>query len=105
MASRQPFRLEARVGDELRPLEPRVTFTASGPIGLRVQGRCRELACCEQDGALIFSVPLDTLKTGISMRDHALHELLSTRRYPTVELRVPRSGIALPQGKGPVEAA
>ncbi len=104
MSSRQPLRLETgNSGDELRPLEPRVTFTASGPLGLRVQGRCRELACCEQDGALVFSVPLHNLKTGISMRDHAMHELLCTRRYPTVELRVPRSGLTLPGGKGPVE--
>ena len=81
-------------------LDARVTFTASGPLGLRVRGRGKELYWFEDGNSLVFSVPLCGLKTGISMRDFAMHDLLGTLRFPTVELRVPRAGVSAAKGKG-----
>jgi polyisoprenoid-binding protein YceI len=86
-----------------KALEARVTFTASGPLGLRVRGRGKELVCLEDGKSLVFSVPLRGITTGISMRDGAMHDLLGTRRFPTVELRVPRAAVTLPKGKGGAE--
>ena len=83
-------------------LDARVTFSASGPLGLRVRGRGKELHWFEDGKSLVFSVPLRGIKTGISMRDFAMHDLLGTLRFPTVELRVPRAGIHA--GKGKVSA-
>lgn len=77
----------------------RITFTASGPLGLRVQGRGRELGFLDDAGTLVLSVPLRSITTGIGMRDSAMHELLGTRRHPFVELRVPLGAISLPGDK------
>lgn len=93
----------AAVRDVAEALEARVTFTASGPFGLRVRGRGSELRCFADAKHLVFSVGLTGIKTGISMRDGAMHDLLGTRRFPTVELRVPRAGVDIPAGKGSAE--
>jgi hypothetical protein len=92
---------DARAEEEA--LDARVTFTASGPLGLRVRGRGNELRCLDDGKSLVFSVPLRGITTGISMRDGAMHDLLGTRRFPTVGLRVPRVAITLPKGKGGAE--
>lgn len=90
-------------GADEEAIEARVTFTASGPLGLRVRGRGKELRCSEDGKSLFFSVPLRGITTGISMRDGAMHDLLGTRRFPTVELRVPRAAVSIPKGKGGAE--
>lgn len=85
---------------EEETLDARVTFTASGPLGLRVRGRGNELRCfADGKRSLVFSVPLGGIRTGITMRDGAMHDLLGTRRFPTVELRVPRAAVSIPKGK------
>jgi polyisoprenoid-binding protein YceI len=81
-------------------LDARVTFTASGPLGLRVRGRGKELRWFEDGKSLVFAVPLPGITTGIALRDGAMHDLLGTRRFPTVELRVPRAEVSIPGGKG-----
>ena len=83
--------------------DARITFTASGPLGLRVRGRGAELSVFEDAKSMVFSVPLRGIKTGISMRDGIMHDLLGTRRFPTIELRVPRACIDIPEGKASVE--
>jgi hypothetical protein len=99
--SRQPsLSMASGARAEEEALEARVTFTVSGPLGLRVRGRGKELRCFEDGKSLVFSVPLRDITTGISMRDGAMHDLLGTRRFPTVELRVPRAAVTIPKGKG-----
>jgi hypothetical protein len=92
---------DARAEEEA--LDARVTFTASGPLGLRVRGRGKELRWFGDGKSLVFSVPLPRITTGIAMRDGAMHDLLGTRRFPTVELRVPRAEVSIPNGKGGAE--
>ena len=53
-------------------LDARVTFTASGPLGLRVRTRGKELRCFEDGKSLVFSVPLPGITTGIALRDAAI---------------------------------
>lgn len=92
---------DARAVEEA--LDARITFTASGPLGLRVRGRGKELHWFEDGKSLVFAVPLPRITTGISLRDGAMHDLLGTRRFPTVELRVPRAEVSIPSGKGGAE--
>ena len=40
---------------------------------------------------------------GRLQRDGAMHDLLGTRRHPTVELRVPRADVTIPSGKASAE--
>lgn len=102
--SRQPsLSLASDARAEEEALDARVTFTASGPLGLRVRGRGKELHCFEDGKCLVFSVPLPGITTGIALRDAAMHDLLGTRRFSTVELRVPGATVAIPKGKGGVE--
>jgi hypothetical protein len=101
--SRSPSSLASHTLAEEEVLDARVTFTASGPFGLRVRGRGKELRCFEAGKSLVFSVQLRGIKTGISMRDIAMHDLLGTLQFPTVELRVPRAAVSVPHGKGGVE--
>ena len=104
--SHQPsLSLASDVRAEEEALEARVTFTASGPLGLRVRGRGKELRCFVDGKSLLFSVPLRGITTGISMRDGAMHDLLGTRRFSTVELRVPRAAVSIAKGKVGAEGA
>ncbi len=91
-----PCPTEGDFAEALETADARVTFTASGPFGLRVRGRGKEVRCCSDGKAFVFSVPLGGIKTGISLRDKAMHELLGTRRFPTVELRVARPDVTIP---------
>ena len=99
--SRQPsLSLASDVRAQEEALDARVTFTASGPLGLRVCGRGKELRCLEDGKNLVFSVPLPGITTGIALRDGAMHDLLGTRKFPRVELCVPRPTVSVPKSKG-----
>jgi hypothetical protein len=101
--SRSPCSLASdNLADE-EVLDARVTFTASGPLGLRVRGRGKELRHFEDGKSLVFSAQLRGIRTGISMRDIAMHDLLGTLQFPTVELRVPRAAVSVPHGKDGIE--
>ena len=93
----------SEVHAEEEAFDARVSFSASGPLGLRVRGRGKELRCFADGKSLVFSVLLPGITTGIALRDAAMHDLLSTRRFSTVELRVPRATVSIPKGKGGVE--
>jgi polyisoprenoid-binding protein YceI len=53
----------------------------------------------------LVSVPLDSVTTGIGLRDTHMHEkYLETGQYPTAELSVPRAGLKFPGDGETVDA-
>jgi polyisoprenoid-binding protein YceI len=77
---------------------PEVTFHASGPGGLRIQGTTHELSVKETPKGWTFAVPLEHVTTGISLRDqHMREKYLEVAKYPQAELVLPRNGVQLPQ--------
>lgn len=72
-----------------------VEVVASGPGGIRIEGRGGTVAV-EDDGAgLTFRVPLSPVETSRGGRDAALREALEADRFPTATLRVARSELRL----------
>ena len=75
----------------------KVSFTGKGPAGFKMVGTTEQLHLADDGKSLTFTVPLDTLKTGIDLRDrHMREKYLETGRYPSAVLVVPRSAISLP---------
>jgi len=74
-----------------------VSFVALGPAGLRIEGKSSDLQVTDRPDALVVTVPLAKLETGISLRDHHMQEqYLESQRYPNAQLAVARSAIKFP---------
>lgn len=74
-----------------------VSFVALGPAGLRIEGKSSDLQVTDRLDALVVTVPLGRLETGISLRDHHMHEkYLESQKYPNAQLAVARSAITFP---------
>ncbi len=82
-----------------QPGDAQVSFTASGPAGLKVEGSTASLSVRGEGGDLIFAVPLASFRTGIEVRDRHMREDLEADKFPIAELRVPRA----PPGEGEVQ--
>jgi len=82
----------------LRARSPaQVSFVALGPAGLRIEGKSSELQISDRPDALVVTVPLAPLQTGISLRDHHMQEkYLESQKYPNAQLAVSRSAIKFP---------
>jgi len=77
---------------------------ARGPVGLSFVGKSEEISLQEVGGLVIFSLALDTLRTGISFRDRNMRErFLETTLHPYARLEVERSELLWPES-GPVSA-
>jgi hypothetical protein len=82
-----------------------VSFVAIGPAGLRIEGKSDQLQLTDRPDALVVTIPLAKLETGISLRDHHMHEkYLETPKYPNAQLAVARSAIRFPADGRQVEA-
>ena len=78
----------------------KVTFIAQGPAGLTIEGKSSELQVTDRPDALVVTVPLSKLDTGISLRDHHMQEkYLESQKYPNAQLAVARTAIKFP-GEG-----
>jgi YceI-like domain len=89
----------------LKASEARVSFTCFGPGGLHLEGTGSELLAEEKGEALVLSVPLDSVTTGIGLRDTHMHQkYLETAKFPTAELLVPRASLKFPVDGERVEA-
>jgi hypothetical protein len=76
---------------------PEVSFTLIGPAGMKIVGSGSALRVLDEGAAVKISVPLASMKTGISMRDKHMHEkYLETANFPAAELQVPRSALKIP---------
>lgn len=74
-----------------------VSFLASGPGGLKIEGKTNALTVSEAEGKVRFVVPLAGLNTGISLRDsHMRDKYLEVGKFPNAELTIDRSAIKLP---------
>ena len=97
--------LPALVYGALKASEGKVSFTCTGPGGLHIEGTSSELSVEARGEAVVVTVPLAPLATGIGLRDSHMHEkYLESKTYPTAELLVPRAGLQFPAEGQSVEA-
>ena len=76
---------------------PKVGFEAEGPGGLSIDGKTNQMTLREENGNLIFTVPMDSVSTGIDLRDnHMKEKYVETSKFPNVELSVPLAMLQLP---------
>jgi polyisoprenoid-binding protein YceI len=77
-----------------------VSFNATGPAGLNIEGKTSTLNVKDDGTEATFSVPLNTVKTGIALRDtHMCEKYLECGKYPTADLKIKRSDVKLEEGK------
>jgi polyisoprenoid-binding protein YceI len=89
----------------LQASEATVSFTCSGPGGLHLVGTGGELLVEENGEAVVLTVPLQKITTGIGLRDtHMRENYLETEKYPNAVLSVPRSGLKFPEDGASLEA-
>jgi polyisoprenoid-binding protein YceI len=80
--------------------ESKVVFKATGPGGLSFEGKSSSANLKESGNSVVVSVKLDTLVTGIDLRDrHMKEKYLETGKYPTAILEVEKPKLQLPSGK------
>jgi polyisoprenoid-binding protein YceI len=86
------------------PTETKVSFLASGPAGLKIEGTTPDLLVAEADGNVVLTVPLANLTTGIGLRDkHMKEKYLEVPKFPSAVLTVARGALKVPAGGQPVE--
>jgi len=84
--------------------ESKVTFLATGPGGIKIEGQTAQLEFKENSEQWEIVVTLDTLTTGISLRDrHMKEKYLETPKYPKAELVVRKSELRSPSAGGSSE--
>jgi polyisoprenoid-binding protein YceI len=77
-----------------------VVFKATGPAGLNIEGKTSTLEVSDDGTEATFSVPLNTVKTGIALRDtHMNEKYLETGKFPKATLKIKRSDVKLEEGK------
>ncbi len=76
----------------------KVTFVAMGsPGALSFEGRTAEIRLEDQGEQLVFTVPMETVDTGIDVRDHHMRETyIQTASFPDAILTVPAAELTLP---------
>lgn len=90
--------LPAGAGAALKARAPaQINFVALGPAGLRIEGKSNELQVTDRPDAVVVTVPLAKLETGISLRDHHMqNKYLESQKFPNAQLAVARSAIKFP---------
>jgi polyisoprenoid-binding protein YceI len=79
------------------PSDAHVTFQASGPGGLTIEGTTADLKVSEDSGNVVIDVPLANLGTGIELRDHHMREkYLEVPKYPSTTLIISRGALKFP---------
>jgi polyisoprenoid-binding protein YceI len=87
------------------PTDGHVSFQASGPAGMTIEGATPDLVLVEEGESVVITVPLANLTTGISVRDrHMKEKYLEVPRFPSATLTVARSALKIPTGGDKVEA-
>jgi polyisoprenoid-binding protein YceI len=81
---------------------PRVAFHAAGSPGfLDIEGVTSALEARDDGSTLSFVVGLDSVSTGISLRDqHMKNEYAQTAQFPEATLTLPRSAVQWPASQG-----
>jgi polyisoprenoid-binding protein YceI len=78
--------------------DSRVSFQASGPAGMKIEGTTADLSVADDGANVVTTVPLANLTTGIGLRDHHMKEkYLEVPKYPVATLTIPRSALKFPR--------
>jgi polyisoprenoid-binding protein YceI len=72
------------------------SFSATATGGLKLDGRSTALSAAWEGDAVVVTLPLGSLETGIGLRDNHLRRQIEADRFPFAELRVPLSALQLP---------
>jgi polyisoprenoid-binding protein YceI len=78
------------------PTETQVTFSVSGPAGLKIDGTTSEFKLTDDGTNLVIVVPLGNLATGISLRDKHVRDDLEVSKYPEASIAISRSTLKFP---------
>lgn len=79
--------------------ESKVVFKAAGPAGLSFEGKGKEVSLKELGAAVVVTVKLGSIETGIALRDrHMKEKYLETGKYPDAVLEVEKSKLQFPSG-------
>lgn len=83
----------------------KIVFNATGsPSFLDIEGATSDVAVTDDGTSLRFTVWLDTVTTGIELRDeHMKSKFHQTDRFPTADLVVSRDGVKWPTELGKAE--
>lgn len=78
--------------------KPRVAFYAKGtPGALDIEGKGSVLTLADDGAALTFTVPWDSVSTGIDLRDnHMKNNYLHVAQHPAAVLVIPKAEVKLP---------
>lgn len=78
----------------------KIDFNVTGPAGLNIAGTTSTLNVKDDGTEVTFSVPLNTVKTGIALRDtHMCEKYLECGKHPNADLKIKRSDVKLEEGK------
>ena len=76
-----------------------VEFHATGPMGLKINGKSTVVQVDSDDKSITVTVPLSNLDTGMGMRNtHMKDKYLETSKYPNAVLVVTKPGNGYPAG-------
>lgn len=89
--------------------KPKVAFHAEGSPGfLTFEGVTKALSLSDDGTTLTFSVPMDTVDTGITLRDdHMREKYVQTEQFPNATLTLAREQVTWPtdgDAEGSVQA-
>jgi polyisoprenoid-binding protein YceI len=73
-----------------------LSFEATGPAGLKINGESGGLQATEEGGKYVVVAPTTDFKTGIGLRDKHLRKALDADAHPRAKLEVDKSAIKLP---------
>jgi polyisoprenoid-binding protein YceI len=77
--------------------DAKVSFTGKGTVGFSMVGTTDKLDLKDDGKDITFVVPLETLSTGIELRDrHMKEKYLQVKEFPTATLVVPRAQVQWP---------
>jgi polyisoprenoid-binding protein YceI len=80
--------------------KPKVGFLMTGNM-LNGEGESSSVTLKDDGEKLVFTVPMSTVSTGITLRDdHMRKNFVHTDQYPDVALAIPKAGVTWPAAVG-----
>jgi polyisoprenoid-binding protein YceI len=70
--------------------KPSISFHAHGPGGLKIDGKSSSLKIDEDEKTVTFKTFMNTLDTGIGMRNDHMQKRFKAGDYPEITLTVPK---------------
>lgn len=72
-------------------------FLATGPGGLKIDGKGKGVTASEANGIVTITAPVNDLKTDMSLRDDHLKKAIHADKHPVATLAVPRASLHFPE--------